>query len=306
MNLPQQPLAGPIVASSLDRTIAPNASLVMQATGPANVQYLEGSAQLAATGNVDGFAVFHFDTSQQEAVVPLETRNAAAYVLAFDNTNGVFTGVALGNVSPNAATIAVIMRDDTGAMLGTGSIAVDGAGHKSFVLSTQFPQTANKRGTIEFDTPSGGQISALGIRNTPPGTLTTIPVLANVGTSGGAMAHLAVNSGWQTTFVLVNAGAKPASATLKFFDNNGSPLSLPLTFPQGAAGQTGSTLTQTIAPGASLWVQSTGADPAASAFLEGSAQLTATGNVGGFVIFRYNTTGRRRWCRWNRAGQART
>ena len=93
------------------------------------------------------------------------------------------------------------------------------------------------------------------------------------------MAHLAVNSGWQTTFVLVNAGAKPASATLKFFDNNGSPLSLPLTFPQGAAGQTGSTLTQTIAPGASLWVQSAGADPGASVFQEGSAQLTATGNV---------------------------
>ena len=40
-----------------------------------------------------------------------------------------------------------------------------------------------KRGTIEFDTPAGGQISVLGIRTTPLGTtttLTTIPALASV------------------------------------------------------------------------------------------------------------------------------
>jgi hypothetical protein len=35
----------------------------------------------------------------QEAVVPLETRNAPSYLLAFDNTNGVVLGVALENVS---------------------------------------------------------------------------------------------------------------------------------------------------------------------------------------------------------------
>jgi hypothetical protein len=37
--------------------------------------------------------------------------------------------------------------------------------------------TAGKRGTIEFQTPGGGQISALGIR-AAGSVITTIPVLA--------------------------------------------------------------------------------------------------------------------------------
>ena len=33
-------------------------------------------------------------------------------------------------------------------------------------------------------------------------TLTTIPALANVGTNGGSIAHIATGNGWQTTFVI--------------------------------------------------------------------------------------------------------
>ncbi len=288
--LPQQSaINGDVLASSLDQTIAPNAQFVMQATGPANVAYLEGSAQLAATSNVDGFAIFHYNPNNQEAVVPMETRNAASYVLPFDNTNGVLTGVALENVSANGAVIPVVIRDDTGKVLLNSTITLNGAGHTSFVLSTQFPQTTSKRGTIEFDTPASGQISVLGIRYTG-GTVTTIPVLANVGNGGGLMAHLASGAGWQTTFVLVNTGAASASATLKFFGDTGAALGLPLTFPQGGAATTTSTYnTPILSAGASYWIQSSG--PIASALLTGSAQLTATGNVGGFVIFRYNPNG---------------
>ena len=299
VNLPQQPqLAGSILASSLDQTIAPDATFVMQAAGPANVAYVTGSAQLAATlppaAGVDGFAIFHFTPSNQEAVVPMETRNASSYLLAFDNTNNVLTGVALENVSGAAASIPLVIRDDTGRVLLTPVIALPPYGHMSCVLSQApcYPATANIRGTVEFDTPVGGQISVLGIRYTPPGTLTTIPALANVGTGGGTIAHLAVNDTWQTTFVLVNTGTSAANVTLKFFDDNGNALALPLTFPQGTiAPQTASSLTETIAPNASLWVASVGANPQAATFEEGSAQLTTTGNVGGFVIFRYNANG---------------
>lgn len=47
---------------------------------------LVGSAQLAAAGAVDGFAIFHQIVTSQEAVVPLETRNARSYLRPFDNT----------------------------------------------------------------------------------------------------------------------------------------------------------------------------------------------------------------------------
>ena len=131
----------------------------------------------------------------QEAVVPLETRNASSYLLAFDNTNGLVLGVAVENVSAQNAVIPVIIRDDTGAVISAPGdhISLAGNGHTSFVLSdpaSGFPVTASIRGTIEFDTPAGGQISVLGLRFSPPNNaLTTIPALANVGTGGGSIAH---------------------------------------------------------------------------------------------------------------------
>ena len=283
LTFPQQPAAtGPLLASSIDNAISANASLIVTTAGPQTPPVDIGSAQLSASGNVDGFAIFHLIPGAQEAVVPMETRNASSYILAFDNTNGVVLGVAVANVSAQAGTVGVILRDDTGAQIGTGSIAMQPNGHKSFVLSDPtagFPVTANKRGTIEFDTPVGGQISVLGIRTTPLGnsnTLTTIPALANVGTTGGSIAHIATGNGWQTTFVLVNTGTMAASVNLNFYaDVTGTPQSLPISFPQtGSTVSNATSVSQTLAAGASLYVQSDApaSDPAPSA----SASLSRT------------------------------
>jgi hypothetical protein len=299
LTFPQQPAAtGALLAASIDQSVAANASLVVTTAGPQTPPVQQGSAQLSATGNVDGFAIFHLIPGAQEAVVPMETRNASSYILAFDNTNGVGLGVAVANVSVQAGNVGVILRDDTGTQIGTGSIAMQPNGHKSFVLSdpaTGFPVTANKRGTIEFDTPAGGQISALGIRTTPLGnsnTLTTIPALANVGTTGGSIAHIATGNGWQTTFVLVNTGTAAASVNLNFFaDATGASLTLPISFPQVSGTVTdASTVSQMLAGGATLLVESDA--PASNPTpTTGSAQLTTSGNVSGFVIFRYNPNG---------------
>ena len=183
---------------------------------------------MPATGNVDGFAIFHLIPSAQEAVVPLETRNASSYVLAFDNTNGVVLAVAIANVSAQPANVGIVIRDETGAVIGTPGTAfnLSADGHLAFVTSTTLPATANIRGTIEFDTPTGGQISVLGIRTTPLGnstTITTVPPLANVGIGGGSFAYVAEGGdGWQTTFVLVNTGTTPASAA-QLLTSSGNP-----------------------------------------------------------------------------------
>jgi len=293
---PQQPAApGPLIAASLDRTLSGNASLVINSAGPLTSPVLTGSAQLAATGAVDGFAVFRQLSTAQEAVVPLETRNASSYLLAFDNTGGVVMGVAVANLSQQLANIGVVIRDDTGKLIGPlgAMIALAGNGHTSFVLSDPvagFSVTANIRGTIEFDAPPGVQISVLGIRSTPPNhALTTIPALVNAGTGGGSIAHIASGNGWQTTFVLVNTGTTAAQIHLKFFaDATGAALSLPLSFPQpnGGAATVASSVDQTLAAGTTLLILSTG--PSSSPLTLGSAQLTTNGSVGGFVIFRNN------------------
>ena len=296
LNFPQQPSAGTLIAASLDRTLSANASLIIQSAGPQTPPVLAGSARLESTGPLDGFAIFHNVVTQQEAVVPLETRNAGSYLLAFDNTNGVVMGVAISNVSTQAANIPVVIRDDNGNPLGAqgAAISLAGNGHKAFVLSDPvlgFPVTANRRGTIEFDTPMGGRISVLGLRFTPPNNaLTTIPALANVGTNGGSIAHLASGNGWKTTFVLVNTGSGAAQANLKFYGDDGKPLILPLSFPQTGSSTTDSSVDRPLPAGATLVIESfaTISDLVTTI---GSAQLSTSGNVSGFVIFRYNPTG---------------
>ncbi len=252
LDFPQPPPLNGLLAPSIDNTIAPNASLVIETAGPQVPPVQTGSAQVSATGATAGFAIFHLIPGAQEAVVPLETRNASSYLLAFDNTSGVVLGVAVANISTQPATIQVVIRDNTGIQIAAGPLpALAAGGHTAFVLSDLFPVTADKNGTVEFDTPSGGQISVLGIRTTPLGTsntLTTIPALANIGTGGGSIAHIAVSNGWQTTFVLVNAGTTPSLASLNFLDDNGNPLPLSVTLPQiGGAPTTVTGITPTLA-----------------------------------------------------------
>ncbi|MBZ5577311.1 MAG: hypothetical protein LAP40_12190 [Acidobacteriia bacterium] len=107
--------------------------------------------------------------------MPLETRLPHSFVLRFDDTDGVTTGVALANVANVAADITVNVSDDTGSPFQTTTIHLAGRGHTSFLLPDQFPGTGNLRGMVELVTPAGGKISVIGLRAGPGGTLTTIP-----------------------------------------------------------------------------------------------------------------------------------
>jgi len=160
---------------ALTETIESGATLVVATNAPNKAALVTGSAELSSQGgNVSGFAVFHYNPNTQEAVVPLETRNASAYVLAFDNTKGLTTGLALANVSGQPAKVPMIVRDDKGDQLGTATITLPAHGHTSFLLAASYGFAQNKRGTVEFDAPS---ISVLGIRSGPALTFTTIPAL---------------------------------------------------------------------------------------------------------------------------------
>ena len=290
LTFPQSaPAAGPELASTLDRTLNPNAQIVMESTGPDNVGPLVGAGQLSSNGNMSGFGIFSNPKQHWNAVVPLETRNASKYILAFDNTPPLTTGLAVANLAAQANNVPVIIRDDTGTQMGNPTISLSALGHTSFMLSDPqlgYPVTNNKRGTIEFDTPPGGQISVLGLRANGP-ALTTLPVLANVGTAGGSIAHVAYNGGWTSVFYIVNTGNASAEFTLSFFDENGVALPVPLLLRQSGTNTTTSSLTQTLAPGAMLVIDTNEQDSPTP--VVGSAQLTTTGNISGFEVFRWNT-----------------
>ncbi len=131
---------------------------------------------MTTTGNISGFAIFRHNGTGQEAVVPLETAHASGYLLPFDNTQGLATGLALANASDRTGKISVTARDDTGASLATATVELPPLGHNAFMVPSLLPAAANKRGTVEFESQAGSEISVLGLRATPGGALTTIPV----------------------------------------------------------------------------------------------------------------------------------
>jgi hypothetical protein len=163
-----------LTASTVTRTLANGASLVIQAQG-LDAQVALGSAQLTSDFGANAFALFRYDPSGQEATVPFETRSAGAFVVAFDNTAPLATGVAIANLSSQPANVGMILRDETGATLQTIPIFLTPNGHYAFVLGGVYPLAAGRRGTVEFDS-VGAQISVLGIRANG-NAFTSIPVL---------------------------------------------------------------------------------------------------------------------------------
>jgi hypothetical protein len=278
----------PIQAASFETILNPNALTVLEIQQNSAASEQPGSALLSSDGSAGGFTIFQYLPTGQQAVVPLETRNAPSYVLAFDNTGELQTGVAIANASAQDANLSLIVRDDTGRQIATHSESLYAWGHTSFML-TKYTETAGIRGTVEAFTPTGGRISVLGLRVNHGIAITTLPVSATGNAGGGTLAQVAVQGGWQTTFTLVNTGATAATATLKFFDDSGAPLALPLTSP--SSGELGSvaTLTLPLAAGASVVIETQGDDGAAE--VTGSAQLNVDGGqVSDFAIFRYNPT----------------
>jgi hypothetical protein len=62
--------------------------------------------------------------------------------LSFDNTNGAGTGTALANLSAQALNTAITIRDDTGALILSDTIALPAMGHTSIEMATRYYETA--------------------------------------------------------------------------------------------------------------------------------------------------------------------
>jgi hypothetical protein len=107
-----------------------------------------GSAQLATTGAVDGFAIFT-QTTQQEAGVPMTAQRQ--FICCLSTTPMVWCWASLWPTFLHKSKLQVVARDYR---------CVDGSKHLSslrpaitqFGLAKPITITANIRGTVEFDT----------------------------------------------------------------------------------------------------------------------------------------------------------
>jgi len=108
------------------------------------------------------------EASQARAMLPARTASLRM-ATAFCASCAALTSNAWALLSSSGGTIA------------SDTIALSANGHYAFTLvSDRYPGTAGIRGTIQFDTPAGAQIGALGIRipSVAAHTYTTLPALA--------------------------------------------------------------------------------------------------------------------------------
>lgn len=169
----------PTTNSSTDFVIPANGVALVETELPQAAAATAGWARLTAPAGIAGSATFRYQSTASqdlEAVVPLETRTPGSFVLPFDNTAGLSTGVALANGSDTStADVQVIARNAVGAQLLTDLISLPVRGHTSFMLAARYPSLDGTLGSLEFQNPSGGSISVLGLRISQTGSLTSVP-----------------------------------------------------------------------------------------------------------------------------------
>lgn len=168
--------------SSASIVIPPNGLTVVETDLPVTSAPLVGWTRLKGSSAVVGMANFRYHATaglNLEALVPLETRTPISFVLPFDNTPGVETGVAVANGSDSLeARIAIMARDILGSELKIDSITLPIRGHTSFMLSNRYPSLQGLVGSLEFHNDAGASISVVGLRVDTPvdsaGSLTAV------------------------------------------------------------------------------------------------------------------------------------
>jgi hypothetical protein len=121
-----------------------------------------------------------------------------------------------------------------------------------------------------------------------PHIMDNISVGPQVLVRSGSFAQVASGAGWKTTMTLINSSSAPSAARIEFHANDGTPLSLPLSFPQSGMTITNSFANVTIGPNASLVIET---EAVTSTISVGWADVRSTSPLSGYSIFRLRSPG---------------
>jgi hypothetical protein len=127
----------------------------------------QGYVSLSLPGGVTGHGIFRQSASgrgDQEAVVPLSGTSSTTCTLIWDDTNFT-TAVAIVNPSSLTTAVTIVVRDESGATLGTSALSL-AAKSKTAVALRDLPglgAIAGKRGSADF-TVAFGNVAVLGLR----------------------------------------------------------------------------------------------------------------------------------------------
>jgi hypothetical protein len=250
----------------------------------AQVRVAVGSVTAAPGGKVvvpvnlsegQNISAIQFDLSFDSTVLSLSGAGAVLKgdlcrdhdILANPQTGVVrvvlFSG-SLSYLKPGAGSVAQVVFDvaATAAPGGTSPVTLTNV-KASDALGTSMPTIATN-GTLTFgdapNQPAEGQNELI------------FPQIVN-----GAISQ---SSFYYTVVILINQTQAAVGALVRFTKSDGTPFPLTL-----VSGQSGSEFNVTVGPGASTYLRTNGSGPLAV----GYAQATATGPIGGTIMFGWGT-----------------
>jgi hypothetical protein len=269
--------------ASFTGTIPVGGSNTLQSDGsPAQTQ--SGYAQISSMQGVSGLAIFQssLQPQLQEAAVPLQYYGATQLMFPYNNAAGSVTGVAIAAPGGPQQSIVAVQRSPTAQASTTDSPwPIPANGHNDWIFPVDYLQ-----GVAEIDSPSGTPIYGLGIRFSNF-HFTSIDGVRPAFPSTRIVSQVVDEATARTTLLLVNTDTQPATFTINFWADDGTPLTLPFT-----DGTSASTVTSTtpIPVGGSQVIQTLGANTL-PASVEGWAEVISTQSLGGTAIFSYQATG---------------
>jgi hypothetical protein len=275
-------------SDTVNGTLPVGGSRTIQTLG-ADATLSQGWAQLEAGRRISGLAVFRQRVPgrpDQEAAVDL-TNTTSRFLLPFDNTQNFVTALALANTSSSqGAGVTATPRQESGSALAGGVISLAPRNQTAFPLVDRLPSAAGQRGVAEF-TASIADAAALGLRFHPQGAFTSFPALTPPAAkaSNQLLSQVADGAGWKTTIILVNLDTEATPFTLRFWKDDGTPMTLGFEG-GGAASQT---IEGTIPVGGAQTILTLGT---ADALSQGWAELVTTKLIGGLAVFRQRVAGR--------------
>jgi hypothetical protein len=278
--------------SQFSITLKPGAARILQTDGSG-----DGSAGAATISSSAALGVSTIVSAYDPTGVLLSESGAAgssansAYVIPVDSSGGLNTGIAVYNPGTKASTLTFTLFDSNGAKMASAAATLSAGGHLSRLAAGDLlPGVSDFQGTLALQ--ASAPVAAATFRQnaaalsytlleavpqTALGLNFYLPQVAD-GPSGTATI--------QTTFLLYNLSASPASVTLMLSQSSGAPWMVNI---PGMGAD--STFTLTVAAGGSAFLQTDGqgASTTGAASIKSSqpigvaAVVTASDSDGNFL-----------------------
>jgi trimeric autotransporter adhesin len=161
---------------ALTGTISAGGSVTIRTAGTGS---FIGWAELTAPPSVGGSVIYSQKTQLptiQEGTATILSTGTQHFFLPFDNTNGAVTAMALTNSGASAANLTVTVRYSDGTVETPSFAPVASRSHQSFATPSQFPNSSNRTGVVEFV--SSVPVYSVAFRFNPTGAFTAFGIVS--------------------------------------------------------------------------------------------------------------------------------